>query len=424
MLSRVICSLFSVAASLLLFLLPALLLTWPAAAPLRTLTATSVSDPVATGVYTTAVVTDSVIGLPWVSKALPSGVTDLGVLEGSWSSASVINNSDQVAGSGGAVTGNSHAFFWQQGVMTDLGTLGGDVSVAIAINERGQVAGFSARSLGPDVDYHAFFWADGVMTDVGTVMSGSFRDAIGLNVHGTVIGNSPSPTGLRGFVWAAGVITDLGSLGGDVTGVQDINDRGQVVGQSDTADGRSHAFLWESGVMTDIGLAWGGSSVATAVNEHSQVAGVYCTSLEPPCRGFLWAAGVITDIGDLGSGISRIEALNERGEIVGYAKDPSGGPDHAFLWQEGVLTDLGPAPSFVTYPLLLNDEGVIVMQRLPGGSTIQQPFAWRNGIFTQLPTRDGTGSARVWGINDRGHIAGDSDTAAGSPHALLWDASR
>ena len=46
---------------------------------------------------------------------------------------------------------------------------------------------------------------------------------------------------------------DLGTLGGPASQAKAINDKNQVVGWSQTADGDGHAFLWEDGLMTDLG---------------------------------------------------------------------------------------------------------------------------------------------------------------------------
>ena len=49
---------------------------------------------------------------------------------------------------------------------------------------------------------------------------------------------------------------------------------GQVVGQSETASGKSHAFVWENGVMPDIGKLYGdGDSAAYSINESGLIVG-------------------------------------------------------------------------------------------------------------------------------------------------------
>jgi probable HAF family extracellular repeat protein len=48
---------------------------------------------------------------------------------------------------------------------------------------------------------------------------------------------------------------DLGSLGGDFSFATAVNNRGQVVGQSLTAESWNHAFLWSNGVHDRPGCA-------------------------------------------------------------------------------------------------------------------------------------------------------------------------
>ena len=66
---------------------------------------------------------------------------------------------------------------------------------------------------------------------------------------------------------------DLGTLGGEESTAIAINDRGQVVGASQTSSGDHHAFLWQDGVMTDLGTLGGSESYAFDINESGQVVG-------------------------------------------------------------------------------------------------------------------------------------------------------
>jgi probable HAF family extracellular repeat protein len=70
-------------------------------------------------------------------------------------------------------------------------------------------------------------------------------------------------------------LTELGTLGGDSSYALGINDAGQVVGWSYTAERDRHAFITgPSGVgMTDLGTLGGSNSYANGINDSGQVVG-------------------------------------------------------------------------------------------------------------------------------------------------------
>ena len=86
-------------------------------------------------------------------------------------------------------------------------------------------------------------------------------------------------------------VTDLGTLGGSNSVPWGINDRGQVVGRSETPDidpnsgfPTFHAFLWNKGVMHDLGTLGGQYSQALlgGINSEGQVVGEAETSIVDP----------------------------------------------------------------------------------------------------------------------------------------------
>ncbi|AKB35468.1 hypothetical protein MSSAC_0878 [Methanosarcina siciliae C2J] len=70
-------------------------------------------------------------------------------------------------------------------------------------------------------------------------------------------------------------MTDLGTLPGKSSSIAyGINNKGQVVGTSQTDTGETDAFLWQNGVMTDLGALSGISgSGAYEINENGQILG-------------------------------------------------------------------------------------------------------------------------------------------------------
>ncbi len=208
-------------------------------------------------------------------------------------------------------------------LMHDLGNFGGQdgVSSATAVNDLGQVVGYSYVAVTPGnrAAYHCF-----LVIPEDTNSDGN-PDTWGHAPPGTV------------SVGRNDLMADLGTLGGLNSWGRDINNATQVVGESDTADGDSHAFLWQSGAMTDLGTLGGADSSAAAINSAGDVVG-WAEDAQGRRRAFVWRNGVMTDLNTLikkGSPVLLTEArdINDAGEIVGWGIGTSGngaGEAHAF----------------------------------------------------------------------------------------------
>ena len=57
---------------------------------------------------------------------------------------------------------------------------------------------------------------------------------------------------IRAVLWKDGELVELETLGGRNSGAHDINDRGQIVGWSETEAGAEHACIWEDGSVRDL----------------------------------------------------------------------------------------------------------------------------------------------------------------------------
>jgi probable HAF family extracellular repeat protein len=281
------------------------------------------------------------------------------------------------------------AVIWEHGTMIQLGDLGGQEGIATAINDRGQVGGFGSNTIpdpfslfGLGTQTRAFVWERGVISDIGTlggpdaaVLDMSNRGAVGLSYTNS----TPNPTTgiptVDPFLWVNGRMIDLGTLGGTFGSPEWINDRGEVVGESDLAgDLASHPFLWDHGVLTDLGTLGGDNGSAFFINDAGTVVGEADLPGSTVHHGFLWKRGVMSDLGTIGSDpCSNATHINEKEQVVGTSTDCFGGVLHAFLWENGELVDLNslvnpPSDAKVFQPTYINDRGEIAGNAtLPNG---------------------------------------------------------
>jgi probable HAF family extracellular repeat protein len=304
------------------------------------------------------------------------------------------------------------------------------------------------------------------ITDLGINNSkDNFSMAMGLNnqgwtenMDGTVAPPeaSTSTTVSRGraVIGIYGVNIDLGTLGkpdgNSWINWGGINDRGEAVGMSETADidpsGENICgfdthlacvpFLWRDGHMSALPTFGGINGQASAINNRGEVVGfAEDGAVDPTCPAgttnnrialpALWERGkaealplVAGDFDGFAYGI------NDQGQAVGYSGNCPAAT-HAVMWKDNtafVLQDLGGTGSNFAYAI--SNRGQIAGQVGIGNGLPFYAAVWQdgaNGIATKIDLLPGDFSAFATGINNRGQVVGnDFDSTFSWAHGFIW----
>jgi probable HAF family extracellular repeat protein len=255
--------------------------------------------------------------------------------------------------------------------------------------------------------------------DLGT-LGGSSSFARGINDSGQIIGDSTTARGdTHAFIFSpwVGRLQDLGTLGGHFARAEGISNSGLVVGQTTTAaddvTGGAQAFLWAGGTMRALpSLAGALDSEATSVNDAGQVVGA------SDSRPVIWQNGRVralfgTDVIGFATGVSG------NGDIVGNVSDATGN-FHGFLLRNGVVTNLDNVVGPQTSAEGVTDNGNVVGGYFPANSDRPHGFVYN---FFSHQVRDlgvlAGGYSFAHAVASRGLVAGEG--GGNSTHAVLWD---
>ena len=260
--------------------------------------------------------------------------------------------------------------------------------------------------------------------DLGT-LGGSSSWSRAVNNRGEVVGASETANGeLHAFLWSPqrGMI-DLGTLGGTYSQAFFINDKGQVAGQSSSADGGTeHSFFWsrdtgivDCGTLADISAS--GSVSVQGLNNRGEVigqntdVGIHGVGTS---HGYKWT--LTTGMVALGS-LKAARALSNSGEVAGYISLPQN-DRHAALWTRGAVIDIQTLPALGSDPRAMNNQGQVV-----GGFGFSlfegHAFSWRESTGMIDIGRVGENSGAI-AVNNSGQVLGVLRTATGDAHPFIW----
>jgi probable HAF family extracellular repeat protein len=265
------------------------------------------------------------------------------------------------------------------------------------------------------------------------------------------------------------IVTDLGTFGGAYSYAYSINNKGVVAGGAATLSQTDFvsqtAFRWHEGNLINLGTLGGAdcpgcSSEGAAARANGEVVVISETSSTDPngedfcgfgtfrqCLAAVWKDGVLHALPTLpGGNNSQALWVNNRGHAIGFSENGTFDPTcinatpfqvqrfEAVIWEpNGEIRELHPLKGdTVAFGFGINNKGQAVGSSGLCANTARPPFTagplaahavlWeKDGSPHDLGSLVSGGTINIpGGINDRGEVAGGSQSSSGAPHAFLW----
>ncbi|MFM9959195.1 MAG: dockerin type I domain-containing protein [Phycisphaerales bacterium] len=251
-----------------------------------------------------------------------------------WVVALGINDQNTVVGYTGNASQDLAPVKWPAGATAaiELPTFGIRFGRALDINDAGDIVGSLDLTLQfGDNDNQAVLWpASGGVVALIINQPGEFSDARAINNRGDIVGENQRQAYFRP-AGANSAAQNIGTLGASFSYAVDVNDFGEVVGNSREQFGAVDLpFRWRdtTGVMVSLGTLRGVGAFAQAINNRGQIVGhdAISSSSASTDRAFIInPGGTMTDLNTLipatsGWTLTRATAINNAGVIVGVGR--------------------------------------------------------------------------------------------------------
>jgi len=198
----------------------------------------------------------------------------------------------------------------------------------------------------------------------------------------------------------------------------DVNDSGQIVGESIDSSGNYHGYELSGGKFTAINFPSSTSTLVLGINNSGEVIGFWGNAAGDQGSftliGGTYAA--LPNYSGAAPGQTFAVGINSAGDIVGWYNDPSG-VSHGFLLSGGTYTSFDPPGSVSTFAEGINDAGDIVGGYCTSSECVSNGdgglgFVLSNGVYTSIVI-PGEAYTTLDGINNNGVLFGNYEDAAG-----------
>ncbi|HJT65126.1 MAG TPA: DUF3466 family protein [Pyrinomonadaceae bacterium] len=262
------------------------------------------------------------------------------------------------------------------------------------------------------------------VTNIGT-LGGNDSVALSINDLGEVVGYSKTADGeVHAFRYFRDVIFDLSTLGGKESYAYVITNSGILLGDSKTSDGTLRPFMeTPNSPLFNFGDDPHLFSSARGANNVGQVVGFRLVTDEHGQlhkRAYLYTTNRTIDLGTFGGKQSDAIAINDAGEVVGHLYTQyHDGDKRAVIYHAGKVVEIGTFGGNDSIAVAINTSGqVIGYAALPGGEP--RAFLFAHGKMKNLGTLPGGTQSFAYGIDDRDRIVGASDAKDSALRAFIY----